>query len=287
MDELLADDGERCVVSWEMTSGQGTVITVVAGLVGTVILAYATLRSRKPANPFGRRAKLVATARYHWLEKSIMWAVPGQLGLETQDLIERANPFQSSDYDAIESALAKEGGVKINTLIEGTDARSEFSPIQLVLQGGAGSPVVIREMRARVVSRQSPISDTLVYGPPQGEQSVTEIAFDLDSRDPVASRVDELGLPSTPYFASTVLTLEPGESMTFSLRAYTQACYSSWEIEISAVVGGKARSLLVRDPEGSLFVTTAFAQLYETVYELEFEKNRFVRLPPNSDPPWG
>ena len=107
MDELLADDGERCVVSWEMTSGQETVITVAAGLVGTVILAYATLRSRKPANPFGTRAKLVATARYHWLEKSIMWAVPGQLGLETQDLIERTNPFQSGDYDAIEQMKQK------------------------------------------------------------------------------------------------------------------------------------------------------------------------------------
>jgi hypothetical protein len=269
-----------------MTSEQVALIGGAAVVLAALIGAYASLRSRKPASLFGKRSTLVATARYQWLEQSIMWALPGELSSEAQDLVERSNPFHPSDYTAIESVLIRQGGVKINTLIEGPTTHSEFSPVQLVVQGGAGSPVVIREMRAHILSRQSPISGTLVYGPPQGEGSVTDIAFDLDSNDAVARRVDDIGLPSTPYFASTYLTLQPGESMAFSVRAYTRAYHSNWEIEISGVVNGKDQSVMVRDSDGNPFRTTAFAQSYETVYDLDFEKHRFVRLPPDSDPPW-
>ena len=115
---------------------------------------------------------------------------------------------------------------------------------------------------------------------------MTEIAFDLDSSDAVARRVNETGLPAAPYFTGTFLTLQPGESMAFSIRAYTQAFYSEWEIEISAVVNGKAESLIVRDSGGHPFRTTAFSKSYETVYDLDFQKNRFVLLPPDADPPW-
>jgi hypothetical protein len=193
-----------------MTSGEVALIGAAAVVLAAVIGAFATLLARRPVSLFGKRSRLVATARYHWQEQSIMWALPTQLSSEGRALIERANPFHPTDYSAIESLLSKEGGVKINTLIEGTHAHSEFSPVQLVIQGGARAPVVIREMRARIVSRHSPISSTLVYGPPQGEGALTEIAFDLDSSDAVARRVDDTGLPAAPYFAGTFLTLQPG-----------------------------------------------------------------------------
>jgi hypothetical protein len=269
-----------------MTSGEIALIGAAAVVLAAVIGAFATLMSRRPLSLFGERSRLVASARYHWQEQSLMWALPTQLSSEGRALIERSNPFHPTDYSAIELLLAKEGGVKINTLIEGTHAHSEFSPVQLVIQGGARAPMVIREMRARIVSRHSPISSTLVYGPPQGEGAVTEIAFDLDSSDAVARRVNEAGLPAAPYFAGTFLTLQAGESIAFSIRAYTQAFYCEWEIEISAVVNGKGESLIVKDPGGYPFRTTAFSQSYETVYDLDFQKNRFVLLPPDAGPPW-
>lgn len=77
-----------------------------------------------------------------------MWALPTQLRSEGRTLIERSDPFHPTDYSAIESLLTKESGVKINTLIEGRDGHSEFSPEKLVIQGGARTSVVIREMRA-------------------------------------------------------------------------------------------------------------------------------------------
>ena len=264
------------------------IITPVAIILAALITASVTLfTQRRWLHSFlTRRSSFAATARYQWLEEqSIVWALAGQLKPETQRAIEVMRPFDPSGYRAIESALAKDDAVKIDSLVITPDFQPTFSPVQLIVQGGT-LPVAIRDIRANIVTWQSPLSGTLIFGPPQGEEPVVEIAFDLDSNDTIARRLDDSGMPGKAYFADGFMTLQPSESMAFSIRAYTQEYYCEWEIEIDAVVRGKKRTLRVRDSDGRPFRTTAFAPSYDVMYELDFEQGRFVRMPPDSDVPW-
>jgi hypothetical protein len=255
-----------------------------ATLASALIAAYVGIRLRKGTTPTSaprpREPYLVTSARYQWHERSIMWALRGHLTAEAQKLLERTDPFDEMGYDSIESVLAEQDGVKINSAIFSPTFQPQFSPMQLIIQGNHEAPTVIRAMRAHILTREPPLSGTLIYGPPQGEEHVIDIAFDLDSPDPIARRVDELGIPVEPYFAKTFLTLRSGESMTFSIRAYTSKHYYEWEIEIEALIGGQDRILFVRDPERRPFHTTAFADSYDSVYSLNFEAARFIRMPP-------
>lgn len=271
-----------------MTSAQVGLVAPAATIVAALIGLYAVLRSRRGTTPTSaekpKKPYVVATAHYQWLEDSIMWALREHLSAEAEKVIEQTDVFDSTGHTSIESILARHDGVKFNTFVYASGFQPQFSPIQLVVQGNHSAPTIIRSIRAHVVTRQPPLSGTLIYGPPQGEESVIDIVFDLDSSDAIALKVDGFGMPAEPYFSKSYLTLEAGESMTFAIRAQTGLRYCEWQIELNAIVAGKDRKVVVRDPEGRPFRTTALAGSYETVYSLDFTSGKFVRMPPDFQP---
>jgi hypothetical protein len=65
----------------------------------------------------------------------------------------------------VEALLAKRNGVKI-----AGDSRGEerpFSELRLIVIGQHSSPVLITGMRANILKREPPLSETIVYGPPR------------------------------------------------------------------------------------------------------------------------
>jgi hypothetical protein len=299
--------GIRKLGQWWRSLGTGNqiaVIGLVIALLG-ILPGYLTLRSNRnprpspPASassttdvvagvtntslaPSKARGELRLDATYNWTLPAIMWAVPRQLTAEDEAVVQTPNLVGNLDaQEKLEALLARRNGVKI-----GGDSRGEerpFSELRLIITGQHSSPVLVTGMRANVIKRERPISETIVFGPPEGAGENIQVGFDLDSLSPVAQRFDNEMFLAGPYFAAHHVSIRNGEQVVFSIRAFTNKCYCEWEIIVEANVDGKRKVFRVRDGSRP-FRTTAYADSYGTAYSFDFMKNRFVRLPPGSKP---
>jgi hypothetical protein len=122
-------------------------------------------------------------AAYNRTRESIVWATARELPPEDDAVIQAPNlvgndPAQSK----IAALLVKRGGVKIEA-----DETEDFRPhsqVRLVVTGQHERPVLITGLRANVLRRERPLSQTIVYGPPQGAGENIQVGLDLDSRTP-------------------------------------------------------------------------------------------------------
>jgi hypothetical protein len=280
------------------TANQIAVIGLVIALLG-ILPGYLALRlSRDPGSsqpvasptvagvtstssaPSKARGKLKLDATYAWTAQGIMWALPRQLTPQDESVVQMPNLVGNlAAQQKIEALLSKRNGVKI-----AGDSRGEkrpFSELRLIVTGQHSSPVLITGMRANILKREPPLSETIVYGPPEGVGENIEIGFDLDSFSPIAQRFNKEMFLAGPYFSTNHVSVKNGEQAVFSIRAFTSKCYCDWEILVEVNIDGKNKVFTVRNGS-SPFRTTAFAGSYRTAYKFDFFKGQFVRLPPGS-----
>jgi hypothetical protein len=232
---------------------------------------------RQPSN---QGAALRLDGTYNRTPESMMWAVPRALPAEDDPVILAPglignDPAQSK----IGTLLLKRGGVKIEA-----DETEDFRPhsqVRLVVTGQHEHPVLITGLRANVLRRERPLSQTLVYGPPEGAGENIQVGLDLDSRAPSARSFRDGRFLAEPYFAAHHVSVKPGEQVVLMVRAFTSKCYCEWELLVTAIVDGKDQVFRVTDGDQP-FRTTAFAAAYDTLYNFDFFKGRFVKLPPGS-----
>jgi hypothetical protein len=226
------------------------------------------------------RGALALEAEYSWTLESIMWALPRQPAPEDEPVIEAPDLVGNLDAQGrLEALLAKRDGVKI-----GADSFGEqrpFSELRLIATGQHSRPVLITGMRANVSKREPPLSETIVFGPPEGAGENIQIGFDLDSLTPIARGFDSEMLFAGPYFAAHHVSLRNGEQAIFSIRAYTGNFYCEWELLVEAIIDGVSKVFLVRNGNRP-FRTTAFASSYRTAYKFDFMASQFVRLQPGA-----
>jgi hypothetical protein len=275
--------------------GQLGILGLVVAILG-LVPGYLALRDNRgpegssPAAPPGAtntslrqpsgQGALRVDAAYIRTPEGIMWAVGRALPPGDDPVILAPNligndPAQSK----IGALLLKRGGVKIEA-----DQTEDFRPhsqVRLVVTGQHERPVLITGLCANVLRRERPLSQTLVYGPPQGAGENIQVGLDLDSLTPSAHSFDDKGFLAGPYFAVHHVSVKPGEQVVFTVRAFTSKCYCEWELLVSAVVDGKEQVFSVKDGDQP-FRTTAFATAYEALYNFDFFKGRFVKLPPGS-----
>jgi hypothetical protein len=220
-------------------------------------------------------------AAYFRAPESIMWAVPRALPPEDDPVIQAPNVVGNDPAQRkIAALLLKRGGVKIES--DETEDGREHSQVRLVVTGQHERPVLITGLRANVLRRERPLSQTIVYGPPQGAGENIQVGLDLDTLTPSARSFDKKQFLAEPYFAAHHVSVKPGEQVLFTVRAFTSKCYCEWELLVTAVVDGKDRVFSVKDGDQP-FRTTAFATAYQTIYNFDFFKEfRFVKLPPAS-----
>ena len=243
--------------------------------------AVAVPTSGVPESDTGQALQLLA--KYNWTATHVIWALPGQLSSEDSQLAQQpflGGPDQAAAIATLEALLARRGGVKID-FIDTPQGVKEDSELRLVITGQHSSPVLITRMEARVVKRQPPLSETLFFGPPEGEGEDIQIAFDLDSLSPVARVFNDDGTLGEPYFATKHVTVGRGEQVVFGIKAFADRCYCEWEIVVDTLVDGQEQTLVARDGDDP-FRTTAFTHTYETIYELDLARGQFVRLAPGS-----
>jgi hypothetical protein len=220
-------------------------------------------------------------AAYFRAPESIMWAVPRALPPEDDPVIRAPNlPGNDPAQRKLAALLLKRGGVKVEA--DETEDGREHSQVRLVVTGQHERPVLITGLRANVLRRERPLSQTLVYGPPQGAGENIQVGLDLDSFTPSARSFDDKLFLAEPYFAAHHVSVKPDEQVLFTVRAFTSKCYCEWELLVTAVVDGKDQVFSVKDGDQP-FRTTAFATAYQTIYNFDFfGGNRFVKLPPGT-----
>jgi hypothetical protein len=293
------DPGGTAVRRWKRLSTENriAIVGLVIALLAAVPSYLALTGDRDPNSSFPSlpsstaastsssvltaQAALRTIGRYNWTNDSIMWALSGQLPQADVRVIEQPLRGDASASEELESLLAKRGGVKI--AIDNTEAARPHAQLRVVLIGEQSTPVLITGMRARILKRAKPLSGTIVHGPPQGEGTDIQVGFDLDSDKPIARTFDENFELAGSYFGTKHVTVKKGEQIVFGVRAFSSTGFYEWEIVVDALVGGKDEQFVVREGTHP-FRTTAFAESYQTVYELDFNIGRFVRLPPGSAP---
>jgi hypothetical protein len=250
--------------------------------IGAYRLAFLTVPEEASFKTAEQRA-LRLDASYVWSTGGIIWALPTSLTsediqvVEVDDLV--GNAHKQKDLEAL---LAQRNGVKI-----GADSRGDERPhseLRLVVSGEHERPVIITGMRVNIIKRERPLSGALIFGPPEGIGENIEIGFDLDARSQVAYSFDSEMFLGKPYFATHHISLERGEQVVFSIRAFTAKHFCEWELQVDTIIDGKPEAFVVKDGRRS-FRTTAFADSYDMVYEFDFMTSRFVRLPPGLK--WG
>lgn len=198
---------------------------------------------------------------------------------------ERQRIEQAIGADRAEAAATNANMLRIASLFDLRGPTLQFSRHQLILEGNHASPVLIREIKAYVLHAGPPAAGSILFGSPEGESDVVQVAFDLDSSNPIARKPTLEGRPTeTPYFKEHFITLDPQERVVLLVTAYTKR-YCEWQIHVSIM--GQQSPLIVQRSDGRPFRTTAISAIYKDEYVYDLAGGRFVRHMPGKKAPWG
>lgn len=118
--------------------------------------------------------------------------------------------------------------------------------LRLVVQGKVSTPILLSEMRVKVLQKRPLVSGIPVSCPPAAEVKYRPIEIDLDAEPPrVTYQFDKKNFG---------FTLQAGETEAFNIIATTTKGHYTWLIELDLVVDGNQRTIEV--PSGP-FETTA------------------------------
>jgi hypothetical protein len=149
--------------------------------------------------------------------------------------------------------------------------------LKLILRGQRSRPVVITNIRARIVEREEPLRGTLLVAPSQGAYTSIDGCVHLAGTKP-AMLASDRGVcvqSSRPYFDGHYLTLDSGEQLVINLEIIandtTESArpsgggYYEFELVLDAVVDGEPAEIPVRNG-AETFRLTSYAPHYSAIY---------------------
>ncbi len=164
--------------------------------------------------------------------------------------------------------------------------------LKLVLEGRAESTVLLRDVRAEVLMRGEPITETLVMWESAGAANAQVLGLDLDSDHPRALTVltRHQGIDyflwdapfGPPVFGDYHSSLTRGEIQVFNIVARTTRDYCEWRLALDLTIQGEEQSLHL-DASGEPFRTSPQAATPARTYSWSWWEppQRFVeRNPP-------
>jgi hypothetical protein len=148
-------------------------------------------------------------------------------------------------------------------------ARSAAGGASYVVSVTGNEPdgVIITNVGIHVISRQPPLTGTLIYVPSQGESNNVGFSYDLDSSDKVA-KIDDRTSPlyGSPYFESKTITLNKNEPVTLGISAGAVKADYKFDLDFTVLVDGKVQHVDVKGPNGQPFEVSGFASSYKAVF---------------------
>ena len=122
--------------------------------------------------------------------------------------------------------------------------------VRLEVRGKGDEPVIVNAIRAKVVSRQTPVDGWYIAAPGCGAEPVRVAAIDLDTPRPTVGYVDARG-ESTHLALSVTRT----DAELIELQASTRHASFAWQAEVF-YSGPKGDGSLTVDDHGSPFRVT-------------------------------
>jgi hypothetical protein len=117
--------------------------------------------------------------------------------------------------------------------------------LRLVVQNNIDETVDIVGMRAEVLNRDNPITQTYVGCPSGGVEDIIFVRFNLDDPNPTALRATATDEGTRPYFRKKHVEVAPDENIVFSVWASACDHLYTWRIAIDVVVHGEERTMMV------------------------------------------
>jgi hypothetical protein len=118
--------------------------------------------------------------------------------------------------------------------------------LQVVAQGMSSTPVLLSDLRVRVVRRAPPIIGAEVVCPSAGRATFREIAINLDTSPP------KVVVEHTQPFG---FTLAAGQTEPLDVTAEVHDRAISWTLLLDVVIGGRRETRVITD-RGRPFITT-------------------------------
>lgn len=131
------------------------------------------------------------------------------------------------------------------------------------LRGNREQTLRITSIRVDPIEKLPPVSNALVCPPlvKGGGDDVELIDFDLDSRTPIGSFVDQDGgVTTTPYFTRRTVTLAKNEVVGFELWFRSSLHHVRFGVIIDYQIGSSERGSIKVDVKGKPFEFTATRQ---------------------------
>jgi len=216
---------------------------------------------RRIATVPGIAAATALTATVSWLATQMLGSLRTRVeSREPLSLVVRDNPgrigaFNDQPiYGAIPADVETTGSpgsgctgfhdwLKLN---KGVDAGA--TKLQLIVQGKVSKPILLSEMRVKVLQVMPPVKGIPVSCPTAGEANIRGIEIDLDAKLPRATYQDG----NRPFG----FTVQAGETETFNIVAKTARGHYKWVIDLDVVIEGDQRTIEIVGPGGP-FETTA------------------------------
>lgn len=230
-------------------------IPAVAGIVAAVVSVLPESDASLPPQPAGNAQPPTASAGIAFrVDRDFdVYSDGWQAAFETALPSTTQLPEKLDYVSLLEWALAR-GAVEVGQ-----------SHLRLYLENDGRERVTVRNIKAKVVERSEPISQTLLTAPSAGVNELVDLRFDLDSGDLVqaltpASPDDDTELQ--PFFLAKNISLEPTESTDIQLTVSTHSCFCRYFFEVEFVKADSVATLQIGDPSGRPLTISALAQDY-------------------------
>jgi hypothetical protein len=133
--------------------------------------------------------------------------------------------------------------LKLNKGVDAGDTK-----LQLIVQGKVAKPILLSEMRVKVLNKLPLVTGIPVSCPPAAEANHRPIEIDLDANPPRVKY--QFGRKTFGF------TVQSGETEIFNIVAKTTRGHYTWVIDLDIVIEGNQRTIEIGSPGGP-FQTTA------------------------------
>ena len=266
------------LVRWTAKKAVGLAGIVVVALV-TAIVGVVVTRADEHSKAAGDAAKpaVIIHADYDWNgTDGIQWVLPTVPSAADVRRISAPIEFGNErSIQQLETFLASKHGVK---MANDDKREQQFTRVKLSIQSIREHTVAISDVRIHKLNCERPLAGTFIYGPPQGENELPTLAYDLDSTDTTARIIGDDGQLKEPYFDRKFITVSQAEPMVLVVQAFTGKRHCGWELLVTATVDGTESVFTVHRPDGTLFESTAWTTSYGMAFDLDFVAARFKPL---------
>ncbi|WP_344615371.1 hypothetical protein [Dactylosporangium salmoneum] len=170
--------------------------------------------------------------------------------------------------------LAGAGGFELGTPPPGHPKGQTATRLRVTIVGQRYNGVVVNDIKVRVLRRAAPLHGSLLLGPAQGDEAVSQVGFDLDSTDMPAREIEPDGRLGTGYWRGhRFIKLAQHEPQVIEVTALTARDYCEWVLEFDVVDTEhvtKPEVVEVRNNDGTPFRSTPVAGSYDERYDFDF-----------------